>query len=217
VWKQISDLAGAALADLRRRSLGNVVREYLTRLYTEDLRAVEPISTIPLPAAERNLTNLVSEPDLHLAPYDGPYGTMLALGRYDPPIVIPVHRSVSPTSRAQVVMRAPDGPEHVSLYFRVWYTNRKRDPAAIYVGTTTHRRDAWITRRERQIPAQMLTPEWTNLVVQLSDLFRRGSVLGTSPPYYLEKIWFRVGHRIQPESELTTIQVAFVGVYGFDD
>jgi hypothetical protein len=53
------------------------------------------------------------------------------------------------------------------------------------------------------------------LALSLSDLLRRGAVLGTGDPDYLEEVWFRVGHRGQ--ERIGTVEVAYLGISGIDE
>jgi hypothetical protein len=213
-WIDLSDLAGVAIADLNRQDINDAVCGYLQRLYEHELRNVQHVHFFRVPTAEDNLLGRSSTQE-GLSQNAGPFGAMLSMNRYEPPISVAVGKNLSPTARVLVILRAPDRTEHYSIYFRVRYADLNRDPARIFLGVTSHRRDAWITRGERQFPSQTLQPDWRMLALSLSDLLRRGAVLGTGDPDYLEEVWFRVGHRGQ--ERIGTVEVAYLGISGIDE
>jgi len=214
VWTAISDLAGAPLADLNRVSLETAIHSYLTKLYTH-LRRVEPLPFQSLPRSEDNLLNQLASPDLFVPNDNGPYGRIIRVLKYEPPIDIPIGVNLSPSARAQLVLRGVDETADYSVYFRVRYKDRMGARRRVWLGITSLIRVAWITGDERQFPGQTLTRRWRLLPIDPADLLRRGSLLGAAPPDYLECIRFRAGTR--DRANIAAVEVAFVGLTGVDN
>jgi hypothetical protein len=212
-WREMSDLAGAALAHLERVDLSDAVPEYLTRLYLRDLPSVSPVPLLALPTTNDNLLAR-DELSAEFPLTNGPYGPSLHVTEYEPPIDVPVHRNVLPGARVRVLLRAPEGVADFSIYADVRFQNRERRRRHIWLGVTSLRRDMWITRFERQFPARSATGDWQLLSLELTDLLSRGFLLGASGPDFLRRLRFRAGARGRRPIE--PFEVGYVGISGID-
>jgi hypothetical protein len=214
VWYALSDLAGAALTDLNVVSIADAVNGYLKALYTDRLRRVNPVTFQSFPSRDTNILQRCSIP-AHCASFDhSEYGKALRITSWEPTVDIPLGVNLAPTARAHLVMRGNDVTAEYAVYFRVRFKGRKRIKRRVWLGITSLRSDAWLTKNERQFPAQSLTTSWRSVTVDLSDLLRRGSLLGASPPDYLETVRFRAGPK--KGRAITPYEVAFLGLSCLD-
>lgn len=214
-WTSMSDLAGVPLADLNTISIEDAVHRYLTRLYSDHLRRVEPLPFHSLPSRESNLLTSIAPPEATIPGVDEPFGPVLRIAQYIPELDIPVGLNLAPHAKARLVMRGSDESADYSVYFRVRYMDRLGAKRRVWLGVTSLRRNAWIAVDERQFPGQTLTRQWRMLAVDFTDLLRRGSLLGAAPPDYLESVRFRAGAR--DRRDIAPIEVAFLGLAGVDD
>lgn len=213
VWRQISDLAGAALADLRRIDLGEAVSAYLTRVYQRDLALVTPVPLLSLPSETDNFLS----PDCrgeNLAWAEGPWGPALRVTSYEPPTELEVGRNLLPGARVRVLLRAPAGTGDFGVYARVRFQNHDRNRRRIWLGVSSLRRDMWITRLERLFPGRTPTRAWQMLTLELSDLLKRGLLLGAEGPDFIQSLRFRAGAR--DRAVIEPIEVGYVGLSGQD-
>lgn len=210
----MSDLAGVPLADLRVDRLDESVTRYLTKLYTDDLRRVDPTPFYSLPSVDANMLSRINHPTIDQGMDAGPYGPMLRVTEY-PETDLPVGVNLSPQARARVIMRGTDTSADYFVYFNVRYRDRLGRTRRVWLGVTSTRRDAWITQGERLFPGHTLTRQWRMLPLDFTDMLRRGSLLGASPPDYLETIRFRAG--TSDRSHVAPIEIAFIGLSGIDD
>ncbi len=212
IWNSISDLAGAALAQIDRESPENAVHLYLGRLY-DDLGRTESWRGLQLPDPT---ANILARGELISGGYcvdGGPFGPMLRVESWYPFVEIEVGCNLLPQARFTIIARSAAGAD-LSAYFRVCFRDRSGERARIWLGLSSLRGTILLQSEERNLPAQRPTERWTMYAGDFTELLRKGWVLGTGPVEHLERIRLRAG---TPEgSKAIPLEIGFVAVSGRD-
>lgn len=211
VFRSFTDIGGAPVSNLRITDVRECVTNYLSNLYEQHLRNVEPIALEPLPHKKRNLLVQWADQGKITRSEDGPWGPILRLREWNH-VDFNVSVNLFSNARWRLVLRAADVGADYTFYFAVRYKDYSGVKRKIWLGVTSLRRDASITGEERLLPGQMATTDWSTLSGCFARDLQRVSILGGASPDHLETIRFRAGakNRTEPSS----IDVAFLEIAG---
>jgi hypothetical protein len=213
VWTAISDIAGSALAHLGRGDLTSSIHSYLDRLYTE-LGRVKPLPAFALPLPETNLLRQLPQISTFEGyKPDGAFGPSLIVRSWEH-VDIELGFNLPPNARFSIVVRATGPGADCSIYFRVRFPNRGGAPSRAWLGLASRRRVAGMRAEERTFPCQPPTKEWRMMGAEFDELLRLGSLLGSGPVYFLERVRFRAGGR--GEEDVAPIEIGFLSITRLD-
>ena len=211
VSNSFSDIGGAPIADINVTDIKTAINGYLCSLYERHLRNVKTVPIVPMPDKNHNFLVEWAKEGKFTPFENGPWGPILRIPDWDS-VDVSMSLNLFKDAIWYTVIRAGAIGTDYTIYFFICYRDHTSIKRKIWLGVTSTQCDASITGKERLLPSQTPTNNWSFICGCFSDQLSQVSILGDAYPIHIEKIRFKAGTKYS--NQPSPIDIGFFEING---